>query len=311
MPTDFDRLTDRETLYAAFGRVHENGGCRGCDGETVREFSDFLERRLDGIQSSLLERRYRPLPLMRFPVPKRQGGKRWLSVPTVRDRVVQSAVYLVVGDTFEAEFEDTSHGYRPKRSVRTAAAQIRELRDEGFRWVVDADIDDFFDTIPHDELVERLERLGLEPYLQSLLEGWIRTEVYDGRRIWRLSRGIPQGSVVSPMLANLFLDDLDEQLADLGLRSVRYADDFLLLSRTEPEAEEALELTDLALEDLGLDLNRDKTALTSFDGGFRFLGLVFLGDEILKPLTTGKRQNSSPSLPSPLTLERYVELREA
>lgn len=113
------------------------------------------------------------------------------------------------------------------------------------------------------------------------------------------------------MLANLFLDDLDEQLAELGLRSVRYADDFLVLSRTQPEAEEALELTDLALEDLGLDLNRDKTALTSFDGGFRFLGLVFLGDEILKPLTTRKRENNPPSLPPPLTLERYVELREA
>lgn len=183
MKADLERLTDRETLYAAFARVHENGGCRGCDGETVRDFSSFLERRLDAIQNSLLERRYRALPLMRFPVPKRHGGKRWLSVPTVRDRVVQSAVYLVVGERFEAEFEDTSHGYRPERSVHTAAAQIRELRDDGFRWVVDADIDDFFDTIPHDELVERVGELGLDTYVQSLLEGWIRAEVYDGRRI--------------------------------------------------------------------------------------------------------------------------------
>jgi group II intron reverse transcriptase/maturase len=305
----FDALTSRRTLYQAFERVKSRRGCRGCDGVTLGKFELDLERQLDRIQDRLLQRLYHPLPLLRFPIPKRSGGERFLSVPTVRDRVVQAAVYLVTKEIFEAEFEDCSHAYRPGRSVRTAVAQIRELRDAGYGWVVDADIDGFFDNIPHCLLLERLSFLGLEPYVMELFERWVRAEVYDGSQIVCLEQGIPQGAVVSPMLANLFLDELDERLEDLGLRSVRYGDDFLVLCREPDGAQEALELTDLVLEELELDLNRDKTLLTSFDQGFRFLGLIFLGDAIYQPFEERKKQENQAKLPPPLDLATYLELK--
>lgn len=307
--SQLDALTSRRTLYQAFERVRSRGGCRGCDGVTLGDFSRDLERQLDRIQDRLLRRVYHPLPLLRFPIPKRRGGERYLAVPSVRDRVVQAAVYLVTGDLFEAEFEDSSHAYRPGRSVRTAVAQIRELRDAGYRWVVDADIDAFFDNIPHCLLLERISYLALDPYLLELFERWVRAEVYDGKRIWSLTEGIPQGAVVSPMLANLFLDELDEQLEALGLRSVRYGDDFLVLCRKPDDVEEALELTDLVLEELELDLNRDKTVLTNFDQGFRFLGLIFLGDAIYQPFEERKKRDNQAKLPPPLDLATYLELK--
>lgn len=307
--SQFHILTERRTLYQAFDRVRSRGGCRGSDGVTLGEFALDLERQLDRIQDRLLRRIYHPFPLLRFPIPKRSGGQRFLSVPTVRDRVVQAAVYLVTQEIFEAEFEDSSHADRPGRSVRTAVAQIRELRDAGYRWVVDADIDSFFDNIPHCLLLERLSYLGLDPYLMELFERWVKVEVYDGEHIVPLHRGIPQGAVVSPMLANLFLDELDERLEGLGLRSVRYGDDFLVLCSQPHEAQEALELTDLVLEELELDLNRDKTLLTSFDQGFRFLGLIFLGDAIYQPIEQRKKRENQAQLPPPLNLATYLELK--
>ncbi len=183
--------------------------------------------------------------------------------------------------------------------------------DRGHRWVVDADIAGFFDRIPHARLLEALGRLGFDPYVERLFELWVRAEVYDGRSLRRLEEGVPQGSVVSPMLANLFLDRLDEELAAAGLVAVRYADDFAVLCRDEAAAQEALELTDDLLEALDLDLNRDKTAIQSFEGGFKFLGALFVGESIFLPFERGRRERGAPKLPPPLDLRTYLELREA
>lgn len=304
-----DDLTNRRTLYRAFDRVADNGGCRGADGVTLGAFRRDLERELDSIQDSLLTRRYHPLPLLEIAIPKKTVGERLLRIPAVRDRVVQSAAYLLTRDRFEAEFEASSHGYREGRSVKTAVLQIRELRDLGYRHVVDADIDDFFESISHHRLLARLEGLGFEPYLLELFERWVRVEVYDGRSVVALTQGIPQGSVVSPMLANLFLDELDERLASQGLASVRYGDDFLVLVRSPQRAAQALEITDELLEGLELELDRDKTKLTSFEAGFKFLGAIFVGEAIYKPFTTERKERASPHLPPPLDLRRYLELR--
>ncbi|HKH48242.1 MAG TPA: reverse transcriptase/maturase family protein, partial [Thermoanaerobaculia bacterium] len=195
-------------------------------------------------------------------------GLRALCVPAVRDRVLQTAVYLVTRPVFEAEFETCSYAYREGRSVRDAVLRIDQLRRQGFRWLVDADIDSFFDNISHERLLARLARLPLDLYVRELFERWIRVEIYDGRRIYPLQRGIPQGSVVSPMLANLFLDELDENLALFGQTLVRYGDDFVILCKSPEQAAEALELTDYLLEELDLQLNQEKTRTTSFDQGF-------------------------------------------
>lgn len=311
-PPTLDHLLDRSTLYRAWNRVWQNGGCRGSDGVTLGRFRDRLEWELDSISDSLMRRCYRPLPLLRFPVPKASGsGPRHLSVPTVRDRVVQSAVYLVTGERFEREFEDSSYAYRKGRSVRQAVAKIRDLRDGGYRWLLDADIAGFFDRIDHRLLFERLHRLGLDPYLEHLFQLWVQAEVYDGKTLRALARGIPQGSVVSPMLANLFLDQLDEALAQAGQVAVRYADDFVLLCRSEEDAAAALELTDDLLDELALDLHREKTEIRSFDLGFKFLGALFVGDSIFLPFAQAKKEGSSPTLPPPLDLLTYLELKAA
>ena len=147
--TSFERLSSRRTLYEAFERVRENNGCRGADGVTVARFAADLEAELDRLQGSRLRGSYSPFPLLRFQIPKPTSGLRSLCVPTVRDRVLQSAVYLVTREVFEAEFEEASHAYRRGRSVRTAVHRIHQLRDQGYRFVVDADIDAFFDSIPH------------------------------------------------------------------------------------------------------------------------------------------------------------------
>ncbi len=305
-----DQLTSRKTLWEAFRRVRENGGCRGADGVTVSRFAANLQRELDSLQDRLLHRGYHPFPLLRIEIPKPVSGVRHLSIPTVRDRVVQTAVYQITREVFEAEFEECSHAFRLGRSVKTAVHQIQELRNQGFHWVVDADIDGFFDSIPHDPLLEQLSHLPLDPYICHLFEHWIRAEVYDGKRLFTLTQGIPQGSVTSPMLANLFLDALDETLAALGQTVVRYADDFLILCKDPSHTSEALELTDDVLERLGLELNRDKTLVTSFDQGFKFLGATFLRDGIYLPFDRPKAEREPPSLPPPLDLLTYLELRE-
>jgi group II intron reverse transcriptase/maturase len=304
-----DRLYARATLHAAFERVRSHGGCHGADGMTVGQFAARLETELDRLQDRLLRRRYRPFPLLRFHVGKEASGRRCLSIPTVRDRVAQTAVFLVTRDLFEAEFEDASFAYRQGRSVRTAIHRVNSLREQGFRYLVDADIDAFFDSIPHPKLLDRLSSLSLDPYILELFERWIAAEIYDGRTVVRLAKGVPQGSVVSPMLANLFLDELDENLALFGQAVVRYADDFLVLCKTPQDAEQALELTDYLVAELELHLNREKTRIASFDQGFEFLGAVFIKDSIYLPFDRHRPEPVEPVLPSPLDLWTYLELR--
>lgn len=304
-----NEILSRRTLYQAFERIRDNGGCRGADGVSVGDFAENLEQELDNLQDRLIRRVYHPYPLLRFEVPKSESKVRALCVPAVRDRVLQTAVYLVTRPLFEAEFEACSYAYREGRSVRDAVRRIDELRRQGFHWVVDADIEAFFDNIPHDRLIDRLARLPLDPYVRSLFERWIRAELYDGRRIYPLERGIPQGSVVSPMLANLFLDELDENLALFGQTLVRYADDFLVLCKSPQQAAEALELTDYLLEEMDLRLNEDKTRMTTFDQGFKFLGAIFLGEAVYLPFDRPEKKWINPKLPPPLDLQTYLELR--
>ncbi len=302
-------LAERGALLAGWERIRANRGCRGCDGVTLGGFGRRLAAEIDSLQDSLLRGCYHPLPLLRLGIPKKSGGSRWLQVPTVRDRVLQSAVYLLVRERFEALFEDASFAYRPGRSVASALARVEELRSAGFRFVVDADVSAYFDRIPHGLLLERLAAVGLPPELERLFEAWVRAEVFDGERVFQVLTGIPQGSVVSPLLANLYLDKLDEALAEAGLGLVRYADDFLVLAKSAAEAAAALELTAEVLAELELALHPEKTALRTFDEGFQFLGAFFHRDEVLIPWKEPKTPGQPPVLPGPLTVERYLTLR--
>ena len=336
MKNFLDQLAQIQNLEAAFARVQLNAGCRGADGVTVPMFAANLPANLRDLNNGLLKQEYHPFPLMRFPIPKGassklQGentnapsanlplatshlplatGHRFLSVPTVRDRTAQTAAFLTTKEICEAEFEDVSHAYREGRGVKTAVWDIKEWRDKGYRFAVDADITSYFDNVPHDPLLVKLEKLFPDPALFRLFTKWIKAEIYDGERIWTLDKGIPQGSVVSPALANLFLDELDETLMSFGMKIVRFADDFLILAKSEKKAEEAIEITDMLLDDMKIDLNPLKTKIVSFDKGFKFLGAIFVGDGIFLPFPQKRnKENPPPKLPPALTLRRYLELK--
>jgi retron-type reverse transcriptase len=194
--------------------------------------------------------------------------------------------------------------------VRTAIHRVNALREQGYRYLIEADIDAFFDNLPHPRLLDRLRRLRLDARVLRLFELWIEAEVYDGMHVAPLEKGVPQGSVVSPILANLFLDELDENLALFGQAVVRYADDFLVLCKSPEEAAQALELTEFLVAELELHLNRDKTRTTSFDQGFEFLGAVFVKDSIYLPFERHRPEAIQPQLPPPLDLWTYLELRQ-
>lgn len=273
-----DAVLLEDNLYAAWQKVKENDGCAGVDGVTLESFGEKVLGRLTSLKSEVEHGQYAPSPLLRFPIPKSNGKLRYLAVPTVRDRVLQTAMARILSPILEKEFEECSYAYRAGRSVPMAVARIAHYRDQGFQWVVDADITHFFDEIDHALLLAKLGRSLPDQSPLPLIELWLAATVQpqDGGQRFLLEKGVPQGSPISPLLANIYLDDFDEALLSEHLRLVRFADDFLILCRDQSEAEDALELTESVVETLKLELNRDKTRITSFEEGFRFLGVNFI-----------------------------------
>ena len=269
-------------LYEAWLKVKENGGCGGVDGETIAQFGRRLFINLDTLRNEVHYGTYRPQPLLRVIIDEAGRKPRPLSIPTVRDRVLQSAVARTLTPVLEAEFEDCSFAYRQGRSVDMAVRRVMRYRDEGYRWVVDADIQSFFDEIDHAQLLTLLRRWVSDAGLLDLVKSWLSMEVRDGDAIYRLRKGVPQGSPISPLLSNLYLDRLDEALTENGLRLVRYADDFLVLCKDETRAQQALELTEEVLAALKLRINEAKTRIVDFERGFRFLGVQFVRSLVMK-----------------------------
>lgn len=270
----FERVTRLDTLETAWGRVLRNAGAAGGDGVTVGVFAQGVPSRLLSLHRELRSGAYRPGPLRRLSVPKPDGSFRPLAIPPVVDRVAQTAAALVLTPLLDGEMEEASFGYRPGRSVQQAVARVALWRDRGHGWVVDADIERYFERVPHDRLLDRLERsIGPGP-LTGLVAVWLEAGAEDGV-------GLAQGSPLSPLLSNLYLDDLDEALEGRGVRLVRFADDFVLLCRSRESAERTLDHAAAALETAGLRLNREKTRIVPFDQGFRFLGHLFVRSLVL------------------------------
>ena len=278
-----DQVLEDANLLTAWYKVRANKGCAGIDRESIDDFERRLMANLALLRDEVIYRTYRPRPLFRVHIPKKSGhGLRALSIPTVRDRVLQTAVALVLTPVFEAEFEECSYAYRPGRSVDMAVRRVERLRDQGFIWVVDADIHSYFDEIDHARLLSEVEKQVQDQEILHLIRLWLTVEVVDGKKRFRLRKGVPQGSPLSPLLANLFLDRLDEAMLDENLRLVRFADDFLILCRRKQSADQALEFTADLLESLRLSLNREKTRVVDFNQGFRFLGVEFIRSLALK-----------------------------
>ncbi len=271
-------VLDPDNLFAAWEKVRGNAGIAGVDGQGVDEFGHNVFARLLTLKHQVERDEYRPQPLRVLSMPKPDGSQRRLAVPAVRDRVLQTAAARVLGPVLDKHLEDASYAYRAGRSVPMAVARVAHHRDQGYQWVVDADIETFFDQIDHDLLLAKLRRTLDDHSLLPLIQLWLAaTLVEPGSSQPRLlTRGVPQGSPISPLLSNLYLDDFDEALLERDLRLVRFADDFLILCRDRQAAGQALELTGEVVDALRLRLKPEKTRITHFDEGFSFLGVDFI-----------------------------------
>jgi RNA-directed DNA polymerase len=273
-----DKVWSEKVLRAAWTRVKGNAGGSGVDGQTVHQFEQQLTERLTYLAELLRTERYVPQPVRRTWIPKPGSqDKRPLGIPAVRDRVVQTALRLVLEPIFERLFAEHSYGFRPGRGCKDALREVDRLLKSGCTWVVDADLKSYFDTIPHDQLMARVEEQVADGRVLSLLRGYLNAKVMDGLAEWTPESGTPQGAVISPLLANLYLNPLDHLLAAKGYRMIRYADDFVILCRSREETESALAVVREWVTGAGLTLHPDKTRIvnTAAGEGFDFLGYHF------------------------------------
>ena len=270
-----DKVYASATLMAASGRVRANGGAAGVDGQSLKRFAAQEELYLAELATGLRADSYHPQPVKRVDIPKGDGKTRPLGIPTVKDRVVQTAVKFVLEPIFEATFCPTSYGFRPGLGCRDALREVARLIGEGFTVVVDADLQSYFDTIPHERLMQRVEERISDGRILDLLRSWLAQDIMRGMERWTPTQGTPQGAVISPLLANIYLHPLDARMAALGYRMVRYADDFVVLCKSREEAEAALAEVRAFVNDNGLRLHPDKTHVgdcRQIGEGFDFLG---------------------------------------
>jgi group II intron reverse transcriptase/maturase/CRISPR-associated endonuclease Cas2 len=286
-----DLICAMANLNEAFLDVRSNRGCAGSDGVSLAAFDKNRAENLAKLQGDLLAGIYRPAPLKVFDIPKSDGSQRILKVPSVRDRVAQQAVLRIISPIWERELEDSSYAYRPGRSVKQAVNRLKRYHSEGWGWVLRSDVEDFFDEIPHGEMIARFAEKISDEHLVALVSLWVASKAlpYAAGNVKEAmgggflgGKGIPQGSVVSPLLSNIYLDRFDEEMILLGYKVVRYADDFTVACQSEQEAECALADTKRLLAQDGLRINIEKTQLTTFAKGFTFLGHYFIGSFALK-----------------------------
>ena len=273
-----DKVYAPDTLEAAWSKVQANDGAAGVDGQSLERFAAQEELYLSELATALREDSYRPQPVKRVDIPKGDGKTRPLGIPTVKDRIVQTAVKFVLEPIFEATFCPTSYGFRPGLGCRDALREVAQLIEEGYTFVVDADLQSYFDTIPHERLMQRVEERISDGRILGLLRNWLAQDILRDTERWTPTEGTPQGAVISPLLANIYLHPLDQWMAARGYRMVRYADDFVVLCKSREEAEAALAEVGAFVKDNGLRLHPDKTHIGDCRNpgeGFDFLGYRF------------------------------------
>lgn len=285
----YDKVWRKDILQHAYERARANKGAPGVDGQSFEQIeSAGVEEWLTGIGEELRNKTYKPQPVRRVMIPKPGGGERPLGIPTIRDRVIQTAVKLLIEPIFEADLEPNAYGYRPKRSAQDAIQEVHEALCEGYTDVVDADLSKYFDTIPHSELLQCVARRIVDKHMLHLLKMWLKVPVEetDEKGKKRMTggkdndRGTPQGGVVSPLLANLYMNRMlkgwskTRRGEQFRAKLVNYADDFVILSRGK--AAEALDWTREVVARLGLTLNEAKTSIRKArKESFHFLGYTF------------------------------------
>jgi RNA-directed DNA polymerase len=273
-----DKVYAPRTLWAAWERVAANQGAAGIDRMSIERFEAHAERYLTELAEALRTNVYLPSPVRRVHIPKGNGKTRPLGIATVKDRVVHTALKLVMEPIFEKDFQPVSYGFRPERGCLDALRVVHQALKEGYTWVVDADLQSYFDTIPKEPLLALVREQVSDGRVLALVRAFLDQDVMDGLKRWTPMAGTAQGSALSPLLANLYLHGLDRLMSEAGIRYVRFADDFVALCRTRQEADAVLRAIQAWVMQNGLQLHPEKTRVghcVEIGQGFEFLGYRF------------------------------------
>jgi len=274
-----EHILEPDNLNRAWKQVKANKGAPGIDGVTIAEFPAYIEKKWQSIGAAILDGTYVPSPVLRVEIPKNDGGKRPLGIPTVMDRVIQQATAQVLMPIFDPEFSESSFGFRPGRSAHDAVYQVQDYIKQGYRIAVDMDLAKFFDTVNHDVLMNRISRKVKDKRVLRLIGRYLRAGVVNRRRLESTRKGVPQGGPLSPLLANILLDDLDRELEKRGHRFARYADDFVILVKSQRAGKRVMErvmesIRGFLERKLSLSVNEKKSGVVHVDR-CSFLGFTF------------------------------------
>jgi len=308
----YDRMLSKERLHKAFLKVKSAKGAAGVDGQTIEDFAGDLQRNLDMLVKELKEKSYRPFPVRRVEIPKAGGGKRKLGIPTVRDRVVQQALLNILQPIFDPEFHPSSYGYRPGRSCHQAIAKATMfIRNYERQWVVDMDLTKCFDTLDHDIIIKAFRKRVTDGSILKLLRMFLQSGVMTEEGWQASTEGSPQGGVISPLIANVYLDAFDQFMKSRKQRIVRYADDTLIFTRSRSAADNALKQATRYLEGkLKLTVNQQKTHIVHSSEGVKFLGVVirtgFTGIQEKKKREFKEKMKKITRRNSPVNLEKII-----
>lgn len=270
-----ERVLDDKNLFKAYKQVYKNKGTSGVDGVTVDELGRYMYLHKEEIKEQIRNRKYKPSPVRRVYIPKENGDKRGLGIPTVVDRLIQQAIVQVLSPIYEQQFSETSYGFRPNCSCEMAIIKLLEYFNDGYTWIVDIDLQKFFDTVCHDKLISIIMKTIHDGELVSLIRKYLVSGVMENGVVIPTKVGTPQGGNLSPLLSNIMLNELDKELEKRGLRFTRYADDCIIVVKSEKAANRVMEsITKFIEKKLGLKVNIEKSKIAR-PNGIKYLGYGF------------------------------------
>ena len=274
-----ERILSNENIERAYKKVYANKGAGGVDGVTTKELAEYMQGNWSSIKEQIRTRTYKPQPVLRVEIPKPNGGVRKLGIPTVMDRVIEQAITQVITPMFEPSFHENSYGFRPNRRCEQAIARLLELFNDGFVWVVDIDLEKFFDNVPQDKLMSYVGRVIHDGDTESLIRKYLKAGVMNQGKYEPTDVGTPQGGNLSPLLSNIMLNELDYELDHRHLNFVRYADDVVIVLKSKAAATRVMySVTSWIERKLGLKVNATKTKITP-PSKLKYLGFGFWNDK--------------------------------